>query len=186
MTVFKQQVTVRDFDLSPALNTLINKRISKLDRFYNRIFGCHVIVELIQKHKHQGKLFLIKIDLTVPGKELVITKQSNEDIYVAIRDAFKALERKLENHARKRQGRVKSHDDMMQGVVRRIVKEDNYGFIEGTDGNEYYFSMTNMSHPEFNHLVIGDVVAYIPILADQGRQAQHVIRQRTKNGTAHN
>jgi cold shock CspA family protein len=69
----------------------------------------------------------------------------------------------------------------MHGYVARIIPDEGYGFIEGTDGHEYYFSMTNMSYPEFEQLMIGDAVEYFPETLKQGRQAQHVIKERHRN-----
>jgi hypothetical protein len=44
--------------------------------------------------------FNIHIDLGVPGKEIVVDRQENEDAYVALRDAFDAAKRQLEDYAR--------------------------------------------------------------------------------------
>ncbi len=172
------QITMRDIPFSPALETLIRKRAEKLKQYYDRISSCRVVIESPQKHKHQGKLHNVRIDITVPGKELVVTRKQDEDIYVAIRDAFDAIERQLEEHSRKRHGRVKTHNDVMHGHVVRIMPEEGYGFIEGVDGNEYYFSVTNVSYPNFHQLAIGDAVEYASETFSDGRQAQHIIKER--------
>jgi|SRR5579885_637772 ribosomal subunit interface protein len=175
------QITIRDISISPALETHIRKRAEKLNRFYDRISSCRVVVELPQKHKHQGKLYNVRIDITVPGKELVVTRKCDEDVYVAIRDAFDAIVRQLEEHSRKRHGRIKTHTDVMHGHVARMNTKEGYGFIEGVDGNEYYFSITNVSYPKFAQLCIGDAVEYIAETLNDGRQAQHVIKERHNN-----
>jgi ribosomal subunit interface protein len=175
------QLTVRGFDITPAIETLTRKKVEKLEQFYGRIVACRVVIDFQQKNKHQGKLFSVRVDLTVPGKELVVSRKGDEDIYIAIRDAFDALTRQLEEHASKRHGRVKTHNHVMHGYVARIIPEEGYGFIEGIDGHEYYFSMTNMSHPEFEQLTIGDAVEYFPETLKQGRQAQHVLKERHRN-----
>jgi ribosomal subunit interface protein len=172
------QITMRDIPLSPALETLIRKRAEKLNQYYDRISSCRVVIESPQKHKHQGKLYNVRIDITVPGKELVVTRKQDEDIYIAIRDAFDAIVRQLEEHSRKRHGRVKAHNDVMHGHVVRIMTEEGYGFIEGIDGNEYYFSDTNVSHSNFRQLVVGDAVEYVSETFSEGRQAQHIIKER--------
>lgn len=175
------QITIRDIPGSSAIETHIRKRSEKLNRFYDRISSCRIVVELPQKHKHQGKLFNVRIDITVPGKELVVTRKCDEDIYVAIRDAFDAIVRQLENHSHKRQGRVKTHSNVMHGHVTRMMPQDGYGFIEGVDGNEYYFSVTNVSYPESGQLTIGDAVEYTAEMLSEGRQAQHIIKERHNN-----
>jgi ribosomal subunit interface protein len=178
------QVTIRDMPSSLALDSLIRRHIEKLNRFYKRIMSCRVVVEHAQKHKHQGKLYNVRIDVTVPGKELVVNRKKDQDIYVTIRDAFKAIERQLEEHSRKRHGRVKSHNDLLHGHVARLVSQEGYGFIEGTDGNEYYFSLTNVSYPQFKQLNIGDAVEYVGETQGEGRQALHIIRERHNNHVA--
>ena len=172
------QLTVKDVPISAAIETQIQKRAKKLKQFFNRICSCRVVIELPQKHKHQGKLFNVRIDVTVPGKEFVVNKKRNQDLYVAIRDAFNAVERRLEEHARKRHGRVKTHENVLHGRIMRIVPNDGFGFIEGMDGNEYYFSLTGVTYPTFNQLLIGDQVAYCSEAFNDGQQAHHIILER--------
>ena len=171
------QITSHDISITEAIESNIRKRTDKLTQFYDRISSCRVVVEVPQKHKHQGKLFNIRIDLTVPGKELAVTRKSDPDIYVAIRDAFDALERQLEEHARKRHGQVKTHEEVVYGHVARMMTQDGYGFIEGNDDNEYYFSITNMAHPTFEQLVIGEEVEFISHTENDGLQAHRVKRR---------
>ena len=175
------QITSHDMPISATLEDQIHKRVKKLNQFYKRISSCRVVIDLPQKHKHQGKLFNVRIDITVPGKELVVTRKQDQDIYVAIRDAFNAISRQLEEHAHKRHGQIKTHQNVLYGRVIRKVPQEGYGFIEGDDGNEYYFSLTNVSHPTFGKLAIGDDVAYIAEPLNDGWQAHHVLRARQHN-----
>jgi ribosomal subunit interface protein len=103
------QVTFRDMPPSDAVETRIREKTEKLARHYDRIMACRVVVESPQRHKHQGKLHSVRIDLTVPGAELVANHAQDEDVYVAIRDAFDAMTRQLEDYARRQRGDVKSH-----------------------------------------------------------------------------
>lgn len=172
------QITIRDLPNSPALETHLRKKAEKLAHFYQRINSCRIVITIPQKHKHQGKLYCIRIDLTVPGKELVVNRQLAEDIYVAIRDAFKALERQLENYARKRRGNVKTHELGNRGFVKRLFLEDGYGFIEGQDGQELYFSATNVSFPSFDQLKLGDRVEFLLAAANDGWQAHRITKEK--------
>ena len=176
------QITIRDIPSSPAIESNIRKRAQKLNRFYDRVSSCRVVVELMQKHKHQGKLYNVRIDLTVPGKELVVTRKFDQDVYVAIRDSFDALVRQLEEHSKKRRGHVKTHNDVIHGHVARMTPTEGYGFIEGSDGNEYYFSLTNVRG--FNHLAIGDAVEFTSEMFSDGRHAQHIIKERHNHHAA--
>lgn len=168
------QVTIRDIPSSVALEVLIRKRAEKLKQFHHNIINCRAVLEVPQKHKHQGKLFNVRIDVTVPGKKIVSTYKYNQDVYVAIRDSFEAIERQLEEHVRKRKGNVKTHQEMLRGRITRLKPQEGFGFIEDIDGNEYYFSITNVAHPKFNQLVVGDTVEYVGITENDGHQAHHV------------
>lgn len=94
------QITFRDIPHSDALDAHIRDRAQKLDQVFGDIISCRVVVEQPAKHQQQGKPFNIHIDLGVPGSEIVVDRQANEDIYVALRDAFDAAKRQLEDYAR--------------------------------------------------------------------------------------
>jgi ribosomal subunit interface protein len=103
------QITVRGMEHSDALDRHIRERAGKLDRIYPKLMGCRVVAELEDRHKQQGKHFAVRVDLTVPGKEIVVNRQHAEDVYVALRDAFDAAKRQLEDYASMQRGDVKSH-----------------------------------------------------------------------------
>jgi ribosomal subunit interface protein len=103
------QITVRDMEHSDALDQNIRERVARLGSIYPKLMGCRVVTELQDRHKHQGKHFAVRVDLTVPGKEIVVNQQHDEDVYVAVRDAFDAAKRQLEDYARIQRGQVKSH-----------------------------------------------------------------------------
>lgn len=98
------QITTRDIPHSDALESHIREKAAKLEKFYPHIMSCRIVVELPHKHHHQGRLFDVHIDMTVPGGELVVNRVANEDAYVAVRDAFDAAKRQLEDYGRKQHG----------------------------------------------------------------------------------
>lgn len=104
------QITIRDMPASAVLEDHIREKAVKLEHFYPALVGCRVVVELPHKHKQHGKLFNVRIDLTVPGSEIVINRDQSEDVYVALRDAFDAANRKLEDYGRRQRGDVKMHE----------------------------------------------------------------------------
>lgn len=109
------QITFRGFSSSEAIDARLDEHIERLGKFYDRIMGCRVMVEASYRHRH-GNLYHIRIDLTVPGAELVVNRnppqrQEHEDIYVAMRDAFNAAERELKDYAQRQRGEVKTHLD---------------------------------------------------------------------------
>lgn len=100
------QLTVKDMPFSQALEAHIRKKAEKIKQFHKHIISCRMTVGLTQKHKHQGKLYYIVLDTTVP-KKIFVTRKQNEDVYIAIRDGLKALERQLETHASQHHGHAK-------------------------------------------------------------------------------
>jgi len=178
------QITIRGLPASPSLESHIRNKCQKLTHVCKRINSCRVVIEVNHKGKIQGKLYNVRIDVTVPGKELVVTKKFDFDVYIAIRDAFLAISRQLEEHGRKRNGLVKTHTHVQHGTIKRILQEDGYGFIRGNDGNEYYFSITNVSYPSFEKLSLGDAVEFIPLTQSDGWSAHHVIRERQNHSEA--
>jgi len=104
------QITFRGLPHSDALETAIRERAVKLDRFHPRITSCRVVIEQAGRHQQQGKQFVVRLDIGVPGAEIAVNRDHAEDAMVAVRDAFDAARRKLEDHAREQRGDVKHHE----------------------------------------------------------------------------
>ena len=109
------QVTFRALSPSPSIDQHVRRRVAKLDTFYERIMGCRVVVEVPHRHHKHGKRYHVRIDITVPGHELVVGRNpsenlNHEDVHAAIDDAFDDAERMVEDHARRlRQDRKSLH-----------------------------------------------------------------------------
>lgn len=108
------QITIRGVEHSDALETHIRDKAQKLDEFFDHIMSCRIVVEMPHKHHHQGRQFNVRIDIGVPGGEIVVNRDHAEDIYVALRDAFDSAKRQLEDYARKLHGNVKTHQPKRQ------------------------------------------------------------------------
>ncbi|MDA8561720.1 ribosome-associated translation inhibitor RaiA [Gammaproteobacteria bacterium] len=104
------QVATKDMPSSPFLENHVRMKAQRFSMYSKKLGICKVFIEIDQNHKRKGKIFSVHIDLNVPGKELVVNHKHNEDVYIAIRDAFHAMERQLEKYEHKRKGHVKSHN----------------------------------------------------------------------------
>ncbi len=109
------QITFRKMDTSPSVEAHIRERAEALERHFERITACRVVVEQSTRRQRKGKLYHVRIDLTVPGREIVVKRDpsenhAHEDILVAVRDAFDAALRQLEDHARRARGDVKTRE----------------------------------------------------------------------------
>jgi ribosomal subunit interface protein len=169
------QITFRNIAHSEPIEANINEKAARLDRFYDRIMSCRVVVEESQRRRHQGKLYSVRIDITVPGKELAVTREENEDAYVAVRDAFDAAARKLGEHARRRHGDVKAHVAPPTGRIIRIFPDSDYGFIKTSDDREIYFHRNSvLDDVDFRELKFGTEVTFIEEQGKEGPQAARV------------
>jgi cold shock CspA family protein/ribosome-associated translation inhibitor RaiA len=197
------QITFRNMPHSPAIEETIREKAAKLDFYYDRIMGCHVVVEAPHRHHHKGKAYQVRIDLTVPGGKLVINRApkrlsaarlrelelagkdlteshepskhaAHEDVYVAIRDAFNSAGRKLQDYARKRRGKVKVHEPAPLARVTKLFPEEDYGFLETPDGREIYFHKNSVLHPGFDQLEVGTEVYFAEAAGEKGPQASTV------------
>ena len=160
------QVTFRDLEPSDAVRARIEKKAAELERFADRILSCRVLVEAHHRHHRQGKLYHVRVDLDVPGGEIVVGRDpgeahEHEDVYVAVRDAFAAAVRRLEDHVRRLRGDTKWHEVPAHGRVTRLFPHEGYGFIEGADGLGIYFHRNSVVDEAFDRLEVGSEVRYV-------------------------
>lgn len=173
------QINFRHMDPSDAFEKKIREKAQKLDQFSDHIMSCRVTVDLEHKHHKQGNLFSIKLDITVPGKEIVIDRRpdkhhAHEDPYVTLRDSFDAAKRQLEDYVRKLRGKVKVHETAPHGKVKSLFPYENYGLIETPDSREIYFHRNSVINKSFDELTEGDAVRFSEEMGDNGPQASTV------------
>jgi ribosome-associated translation inhibitor RaiA len=101
------QITFRKMAPSPSVRDRIRERADKLIRIHDRITACRVVVEAPHRHHHKGKLYAIAVEVKIPGGTLTSHRNpgdhhSHEDIYVAVRDAFDAVERQMHDYMRRK------------------------------------------------------------------------------------
>lgn len=173
------QITFRDMPHSETVEADIRERAEKLDQFYDSIMSCRVMVEAPHGHHHQGNLYHIRIDLTVPGKELVVNRapskhHAHEDIYVSIRDAFDAMRRQLQDFKRQQEGHVKQHDIPAHGQVAELSPDEDYGRITASDGRTIYFHRNSLVQGDYDELEVGSEVRFVEETGEMGPQASSV------------
>ena len=98
------QITVREMPHSEALEAEIRRKVAGLQRVHSRITAIRATVEAPHHHHHQGNQFTVRLDITVPGGEILVNREHAEDVYVVLRDAFQAARRQLIEHAKRGQG----------------------------------------------------------------------------------
>lgn len=168
------QIQFRGLEASAAVENRARELAERLGALAPDLMACRVGIELAQKHQHQGRPYSVRIDLTLPGHELVVNKVQDEDVYVALRDAFDAMKRQLDEVVRKRRGEEKQHVAQLRGEVVRLDDAAGTGFIRTADGDEYYFSRDNLAGTPYENVQAGSLVEFIPEVGGQGRQAKRV------------
>lgn len=103
------QITFQDYKVSDAVSEAVRKRVDKLEKVFDRIVACHVSISIPHRHHKKGKIHHVHLRLSLPNHELVMSREaskdsSHEDVYVAIRDAFDALERRLKDYVDRLRG----------------------------------------------------------------------------------
>jgi ribosomal subunit interface protein len=172
---FPLQIKARHFRLSEALESEIREKAAKLESYFHRIVRGRVVIEALLQHHRNGAPYQVRLTLTVPGSELVVSHHSDKDPYLASRDAFDAMGRQLEEYARQRRGVVKNHEaPLLEGHVTKLFPTEDYGFLETTDGREIYFHRNSVLAPGFDHVAIGAVVRFAEEQGAEGPQASTV------------
>jgi len=104
------QVVFHGVERSDAVEERICDKVAKLERLHPRVTGCRVTLGLPHNRQQHGKRFDVHVELALPGKELIVNRAlGQEDMYAALRDAFDAARRQLDDHARAQRGEVKHH-----------------------------------------------------------------------------
>lgn len=167
------EISARRIDLSADLEADLRRRATKLERLYDRITSCRIAVERPSFHHQEGGPYRVRLDITVPGSELVADKQA-EELNIAIRDAFNAAERQVDEFSQRRRGEVKTPVGPPEGRVLRIFPEQDFGFLEAADGREVYFHRNAVVDTPFESLEAGNRVRFAEVQGMEGPQASTV------------
>jgi cold shock CspA family protein/ribosome-associated translation inhibitor RaiA len=196
------QITFRNMDSSGVVKGWIQEEANKLDEFHGKITGCRVVVELPNRRRKAGNVYHVRVDLTVPGGEIVVKRQPNlrtlpgrikmkpakrlevrvphKDLRQAINDAFSAMRRQLQDFARRRRHDVKTHQAQPHARVTRLFPQEGYGFLQTAEGREVYFHKNSVLNNAFERLMIGSTVSFVEEKGEQGPQASTVKLIRSK------
>lgn len=177
--VMPLDITFHGMDGTDTLRADIRRHADKLEQFAQGIIKCSVVMEPAEHHHHKGNRFVVRIRLTLPGGELDVGHapsgdQSHQDAYVAIRDAFGAMRRKLQDFHRRQQGQVKHHELSPHGRVRYVDTEAGHGVIETPEGREIRFERNSLVDADFDKLQAGDEVRFTEVAGEEGPRASTV------------
>jgi len=165
---------------SAAVERNIRERAKRLDKFSAHIMSCRVVVEAPHRRHHQGNLYHVSIAVRLQGHTAIdVTRDpekhhAHEDIYVAIRDAFDAARRRVEDYARRRRGQVKQHDVPAHGIIVQLFPEEDYGTIATPDDRRVYFHRNSIVGTDIEKLEVDAQVRFVEEMGEHGPQASTV------------
>ncbi|MBK5912283.1 hypothetical protein CCR85_12360 [Rhodothalassium salexigens] len=174
------QIAFENFDPPPAVRARVERELDKLDALFAGLISAHVVVRAPGRHRVQGDLYDVSIHLTLPqGRAVAVTRhpperQAHQDVLVAIRDAFDAARRQLQDAVREMRGQIKAHAGAPLATVKALIGAQDHGFLTTDDGRELYFHRNSVVDGDFDRLSVGDRVAFHEQRARKGPQASTV------------
>lgn len=168
------QITARDFELTDAIEAAIHDQAEKLDRIYDQIVRCEVVLEAPHQRQTKGVLYNVRISVTVPGSQIQVKKELHEDLYVSINRAFDKIHRQLDQFISQQRRDVKYHEEKPLGIITKIFLEEGYGFLTTSEGREIYFHENSVLGGQFNDLYAGSKVRFVEVEGEKGPQASTV------------
>ena len=184
-------ITCRDFPLTAALRKAIRAYAESVEKFYGRVIRVEVVVSLPHKHRKKGRVFHVSARTHMPGQDLVVSRASeadsaHENLHLALHDAFRAMDRRLEDRVRRMSGRVNRKAANPRGRVMRIFPDEGFGFVRADDGRQIYFHRNSLLAGQFDHLKTGTKVQLHVEEGEDGPQASslHVVRRQSRAAPA--
>ena len=174
------EMEFQDMPADPETRESIAAQVKKLEQRYGRITACRVVIKG-PGHRHQtGGQYDVNIRMALPdGREANIGRTPkadprHADLSFAINDAFKRARRRLQDHSRRMDGMVKSHEAQSIGTVVRFDPAGEFGFLRSNDGKEIYFHRNSVIGGKFAELSIGARVVFVDEIGEKGPQATTV------------
>ena len=160
------EITFGNMGRSEAVEAAVRERVARLEQLFDGITSCHVIVDAPHHHHRKGNHYEVRLEVRVPGTELAVNNRpgdvhAHEDVYVAIRDAFNAMERQLKRWKASMRGPPKAREAPLQGRIAELNPAEGFGQIATTDGRLVYFHRNSVVDGEFAELAKGDTVELV-------------------------
>ncbi len=176
------EISFHNVPVSRRIESSIRRRVSKLERIYQRLVGCRVAVEAPHRQHRTGNVPSVHIEMRVPGETLVITREprraqermAKPTLEASLRHAFHAAEARLKGFKQKQRGDVKPHTPMFQGRVSEIFRDKDFGYIRTDSGTQLYFHRDSLMDGGFDGLKAGEAVHYVESAGDTGPAAAKV------------
>lgn len=174
------EIAFHNLPSTPGVEASIRRRVSKLERIYERLVGCRVSVEALHQQHHTGNVVSVHIEMKVPGGTLAVSREPHRarertakpNVQASLRQAFHAAEERLKSFKEQQRGDTKVHTPLFEGKVAQLEKD--YGFIQTDAGTQLYFHRQSLMGGSFEALKPGDTVHFEESSGDTGPAAAKV------------
>ncbi len=174
------EIAFRHYEPSDEVRAEIAAQALRLEKFSSRITSCRVVVTGPQNRRRNGDVFEVELSIAMPNHRDIIVDRRHDDaperthVLVAIREAFDAARRQIEEAEREMRGEVKVHAPEDRGRVTKVIAGTDYGFIETADGREVYVHRNAVLDGAYDRLKVGDEVRFVEEEGVKGSQASAV------------
>lgn len=175
------EVSYHGLSRTPALDELIEDHVTKLEMVCDHLMSCRIGIRQEQKRRNTANPYRIRIEMRVPPNHNIVVnhetglKEAADDLTTGMKNAFKIAQRRLKNLVEKQLGVTKKHPEQeTTALVRKIFREEGYGFLQSIDGDEIYFHRNSVINDDFDQLEVGTGVHYLAELGEDGLQASTV------------
>lgn len=186
------EIVARNVEITPYIDGLITKGISKLEHVCDYIISVHIALEQQQGRHQTGNPYRMRITLRIPDRADVVVERSSrsplpghsplrksgdreEPLTALIRKGFDSAIRQMEKAVDKQRGYVKTNAQLpVQAVVEKLFPDQDYGFLRTLDGEQVYFHRNSVLHKHWERLTAGTLVRYTPEMGEKGLQASTV------------
>lgn len=174
------QVTFQDLPVDPQARELIEEKVAKLEMLSVGLQGVRVVVTSPHQRHRARNRYAVRVEMTLPGRELVTSREhgdhpSTENLFVAIRNAFRAAERQLDAFQKHRAESARhAQTGKPQGRIVQLFPYEGFGFLLSEDGREIYFEKGAVAKGQFTRLQPGQAVHYAESEGQAGPRASRV------------
>jgi putative sigma-54 modulation protein len=97
------EIHFHGIEKSTAVEERVREKVSKLDKHFGRMTRCRVVLEAPHRNPQKPKAYQIKIEISLPRRRPIVVRHeragahANEELPLAIRDAFEAALRKVDD-----------------------------------------------------------------------------------------
>jgi cold shock CspA family protein len=198
------EIIYKNIESTLALDTLLQQQIARLERVCNYVVSLHVGIEQEQGRHQEGNPYHVRLEIRVPpNHQLIVNRQSvlhvdakpradvepgeipekhgsvtsrkDEPLPTLIRRTFDSARRQLQKLVELQRGEIKSHpQNEVAAFVERLFRDEGYGFIRTTGGEQIYFNKNSTLHGEWDRIRVGTGVRFAAEEGEKGMQATSI------------